>query len=683
MTSAAELLERVVPFQFLPAERRSALARRMEWREFAPGEVIIRRGENSRDLYLLAAGQVEVRDDDLGAQATVTTIEPGHYFGERAALFSQPRGRTITALEPVGAWTLPGQDFLELIEEEPAFAMSLASVLRVKQGIFHPYRRLYARILSLLDRREFLLSQLLPAYMELRPALHRGIAEAKIDCAALSYAVARLPSTVTRTLYYYLAGDLPLLYREPDAQFLPVASAARRRAAWQPFPGKLLMLMRDGISDVTDFLTCLCVYAVEAKKLRRRCRSPELLRELGRAPEAPDAAWEARIVPLLHLDPEEYQGLRRIWPVGFWARLRELLLHHEDVALECDLLVDQYNSRASEVWAGEIRDLARELVDLEDPALEVHVISSNTHSVANCLSPWVHRRRDELLAWGRAERPEVCGEPTAARPWGGRWANREDLLCVLARAWLQAHPVEAAARDAEERASGHLRLRETAFTGIEVDLFDLSRIDPGACDPAVRAVRPRRKVLLVNVDFAFGQQAEEILATLLYRFGRRVASVNVLGKAGGLVGKRGDVLLPRTLLLQTNDELYRLVNPDLPAAALRELAPEVPVHEGPVLTVAGTLLQDRVLLHYYRRFWRCVGLEMEGSFFARELDSAVATGVVRPDLRARFAYYTSDLPLMAGHTLSEPLSPEVGVPPLYAITRAILRGVFAGLAPTA
>jgi hypothetical protein len=68
---------------------------------------------------------------------------------------------------------------------------------------------------------------------------------------------------------------------------------------------------------------------------------------------------------------------------------------------------------------------------------------------------------------------------------------------------------------------------------------------------------------------------------------------------------------------------------------------------------------------------------MEGSFFARQLISATETGVVSPDVKARFVYYTSDVPLNADENLSEALAPWEGVPPLYAVTRAILNRIFA------
>ena len=73
---------------------------------------------------------------------------------------------------------------------------------------------------------------------------------------------------------------------------------------------------------------------------------------------------------------------------------------------------------------------------------------------------------------------------------------------------------------------------------------------------------------------------------------------------------------------------------------------------------------------------------MEGSFFARELISAGETGVVDPaQVSSRFAYYTSDVPLDPDSNLSEALQPWEGVPPLYAVTRAILTQIFAGYAP--
>lgn len=676
-SSGAELLARVTPFQFLSRARRQQLAERLEERRFAPGEKLVVSKERSRDVFLIASGSVDCIDDREPPEI-LSRIQAGHYFGERAALFDRPREVTIRAAEPVIAYTLPGKDFLELVDQVPVFAQALASALKFKQGIFVGYRKLYARILSLIDRREFLLRELTPAYAALHPALHPKLHDESIDTGALSYAVARLPEAVTRTSIYYLTNALAEIYQDPDSKFDRAETAARRRSAWQLMPGKTLILLRDGLSDVTDFLTCLCLYAIEARKLRQRIRSGDVLRELRDLCAAPDPARAEALMNRLELSEEERAGILEIWPDDYWVRLRDILLHHEDVAIECDNVVDDYNSRASEIWVRQITKEAAELVDLDDPNLEVHVISSNTHSVANCLSAYLAEHAEEILAWGRREHPELAGEPSPERPWGAMWRSKADLVYVTARSYFKAHPEAKALASAAEEKTGRCHMRATAFTGIEVQLFDLRRLCQEQTDPEVDLPECGRPVLLINVDYAFGQQATEILAALLFAFGERVRSLNVLGKAGGLVGHRGQILLPQATLLQTNDELYPLPNRDLPAEDLRALAPDIEVHEGPVLTVAGTLLQDRALLHFYRRIWKCVGLEMEGSFFARQLISAIETHVANPAIQTRFVYYTSDVPLDPEENLSEPMKPWEGVPPLYAITRAILNRIFQG-----
>ncbi|MEZ6185047.1 MAG: cyclic nucleotide-binding domain-containing protein [Planctomycetota bacterium] len=667
-------LEHVLPFQFLPLAQRQALGERLSLRRFSDGETIVRQGENSRAVFLLVEGRVSVFDDATGAEHNV--IYAGHYFGERAALFDQPRRLTLQARGDTVVYVLPEKDFLDTVREFPVFAMALGSTLQVKQGIFLAFRRLYAKVLSLMDRGEFLLAELVDDYRRLRPALHPHLDERRIDTGALAYAIARLPQTVTQTTFYYLAGSLPSLYHEPDTLFPQVSTRARRRLAWEVFPSKLMVLLRDGISDITDFLTCLCCYAVEAFKLRARFRTSEELLRLHELAGGVTQAREAELLASLRLEPGEIAGLRQIWGPRTWVRLKELVLHHEDVAFEVDQQIDNYNSRAAEVWVSQIRAAASQLVDVEDPELRVHIVSSNTHSLSNCLSPYLARNKERILTWGQQFRPELIGEQCLQGQCGA-WANDDDLLYVLAREFLATHPEEAERRHAEDAAAGHVNLEGTAYTGIEVDLFDVRALDPDAKDPALTIPRPEHPTLIVNVDYAFGQQAEEILSNLLYTFGQAVRSVNVLGKAGGLVGERGDVLLARATLLQTYDELYPLPNPGLTPDALTALTPGRDVHVGPVLTVAGTLLQDRPLLMFYKRIWKCIGLEMEGSFFARQLIAAVEAGVLRSDVRSRFVYYVSDVPLETGHTLTQSLHPSEGVPPLYAVTRAILREILA------
>jgi hypothetical protein len=81
------------------------------------------------------------------------------------------------------------------------------------------------------------------------------------------------------------------------------------------------------------------------------------------------------------------------------------------------------------------------------------------------------------------------------------------------------------------------------------------------------------------------------------------------------------------------------------------------------------------MLHFNRRIWHCVGLEMEGSWYLRHVVQSMHRGSVRDDVQMRFLYYTSDLPLRHDSNLSARMQAVEGVPPLYATTREVLNGI--------
>jgi hypothetical protein len=135
--------------------------------------------------------------------------------------------------------------------------------------------------------------------------------------------------------------------------------------------------------------------------------------------------------------------------------------------------------------------------------------------------------------------------------------------------------------------------------------------------------------------------------------------------------------LPTAFIEQTADQFETLPDPaPLNVGRLRQRVADRAIHVGPLLTVAGTLFQNRLMLHFYHRIWECIGLEMEGSFYCRQILESHQLGVIAPDIALRFLYYVSDLPLAHDATLSARLRAIEGVPPLYAITREMLTGIF-------
>jgi hypothetical protein len=651
-------LSSIVPFRYLKAGEIDSLEADSALKHYARGDYFVRQGEaGSDEVFVLLDGSAESVDEGRSPPFRLNVIDSGSYFGERSCLFGTPRLFAVRALEASTCLVIPGGRFLRLLAASRPFAQAFGTKLREGLGLFEAFDRFNAELTRAVALGHIEIRRLVELYKALEPALHPLASdEARIDWGALAYATRRLPENVTRSFVFLLTDNLPTVYASPELLFPFVPTEARHRFVYEMMPGKDIVLVRDGLSDLADFVTCLCAFSVEARKIRYRLNHPDLIREISRLESG---------APLdrLPFDAAERAQLRRLWPAGSEDRVRDIVFHRQAYSVDVRKQVNNYNGRLSELWASQVGEAAERLAGTRPSdfpeALEVHIVSSNTHSVSNCLNPYFSRRKEEILGWA---------ESAGLRSSDGVWPNPFDEVYYLARPYLQAHPEGRRELEAAEAERGIARLPEAVTTGISVQLIDAARICEGSC--------PEHS-LVINIDYAFGEQAEEIMRTLLLLFGRNVRSINILGKAGALIGSRGDVIVPTAFIEQSNDAFQPLPG-ETPDAILRLEAalPGRGVRAGPLLTVGGTLLQNRAMLQFYRRIWGCVGLEMEGIWYLRAVLEAEELGVLRRDARRRFLYYVSDLPLEAGSSLSERLSPSEGIPPLYAITREMLDGLF-------
>jgi hypothetical protein len=650
----------IVPFRYLKAEEIDSLEADSELRHFARADYFIRQGDAvSEEVFVLLDGSAESVDESRQPPFRLNVIDAGSYFGERSCLFGTPRLFAVRALEESTCLVIPGPRFLKLLADSRPFAQAFGTKLREGLGLFDAFDRFNSELYRAVGLGHVEVRRLVELYKALQPALHPlASSETEIDWGALAYATRRLPENVTRSFVFLLTDNLPTVYSKVELLFPFVPTEARHRFVYEMMPGKDMVLVRDGLSDLADFVTCLCAFAVEARKIRYRLNHPDLIREISRLGSG---------APLdrLPFDANERERLRRLWPNSAEDRVRDIVFHRQAYSVDVRKQVNNYNGRLSELWANEVGEAAERLTGLRPSdfpdELEVHIVSSNTHSVSNCLNPFFSRRRNEILRWAEVE---------GLREDSGRrsWPDPFDEIYYLARPYLQAHPEAQRELESAESEQGIARLPETVTTGISVQLIDAARVCEGRCS---------EHSIVINIDYAFGEQAEEIMRTLLLLFGRNVRSINVLGKAGSLVGARGDVIAPNAFIEQANDAFQPLPGETPEALArLRAALPGRGVHMGPLLTVGGTLLQNRAMLQFYRRIWGCVGLEMEGIWYLRAVLEAEQLGVLRRDARRRFLYYVSDLPLDAESNLSERLSPSEGIPPLYAITREMLGGLF-------
>lgn len=108
-----------------PAER-ERLAARCAWRRYQPGELVLSREAEDRDVLFLVAGRLRVVNyASSGREVAYAVIEPGAHVGELAALDGSPRTASVEALEPCRIAALASGPFQELLLSHPQLALTL------------------------------------------------------------------------------------------------------------------------------------------------------------------------------------------------------------------------------------------------------------------------------------------------------------------------------------------------------------------------------------------------------------------------------------------------------------------------------------------------------------------------------------------------------------------------------
>jgi CRP-like cAMP-binding protein len=65
------------------------------------GTVVVREGDEARDMYVLVEGELEVlKKSQQGIEARVAMLGPGDWFGEMSVVDVQPRSATVRVLAP-------------------------------------------------------------------------------------------------------------------------------------------------------------------------------------------------------------------------------------------------------------------------------------------------------------------------------------------------------------------------------------------------------------------------------------------------------------------------------------------------------------------------------------------------------------------------------------------------------
>ena len=512
------------------------------------------------------------------------------------------------------------------------------------------------------------------ALLLLRPEIYGSIADEKVELSGLLYVIERLPIGIEECRYINLTSDEGY----SQSHFKPIVPPKRRRNCYRIDYEQMNIEITRGRSDIYDVLTHLTFMFVESHKIKDRILIDDddnvsrdwLKLEHAVLTQEPLSLTE-REIAISHTTiilgrsfaeiNDIYSAFAteenpdRFLHVIYWLgkiALEEVLENNKRTITFSPILRERLGHHIyGEIWATKIKTELQRLQLLNRP---LHIISANMHSVMNSIFA-----SDVLKSKLRGkDKTEIFEELSKT--------GNSDLRALVA-----------------ERATneGMLFLPDTSGTNIDVQIFDTAKIKFDNTTFSKYAVPENTadKPVLIVMDYAFGEQAYETIDELLKPFNRdfhlNVESVSIMGKAGILVGEKGDIMIPTAHINEGTGDNYPFEN-ELNVEMFQ--GNDIPVFGGSMITVLGTSLQNKDLLKFFHdSTWRVIGLEMEGAHYQKAIQSASKIRKsINPDIKVRYAYYASDNPLETGSTLASGGLGASGVKPTYLITIKILEQIF-------
>ncbi|AEL28468.1 DUF6909 family protein [Cyclobacterium marinum] len=515
---------------------------------------------------------------------------------------------------------------------------------------------------------------LVDALLTLSPEIYGLVNDPeKLELEGLLYVMERLPQGIEECRY------IRLISREgyEDSGFLPLVPSKRKRNCYRVDEEQMYVEMTRGKSDIYDILTHLTFLYIESEKIRKNSTDPKgrinlnwkkLKEVVEKEIKGEEYNREAACSYLSHITGRTFEetkmAVQKFGNSQNSNSLFSIIYHMGRLSME-ELIEDRDREISfsatlrervghhvyGESWANTIKTVLQEQDLLGRP---IHVISANLHSVLNTIYGY--------QAFG-LEDYETIEDMALKISVNGKGNKGKEVL-----AYALKH--------------GLTQLPDSSGTNIGVQIIDTDKMVSDALIPGVKLPEnKKKKPVLIVMDYAFGEQAYECFDELLkpYEVGEKkvplnIISTSIMGKAGILEGKKGDIMIPNAHVFEGTADNYPFKN-ELSASDFEGYG--LGVYDGPMITVLGTSLQNKEVLGYFMESsWKAAGLEMEGAHYQKAIQSASKIrNSIRKNVKVMYAYYASDNPLETGSTLASGALGMDGVRPAYLITYKILEKI--------
>ena len=508
------------------------------------------------------------------------------------------------------------------------------------------------------------------ALLALRPEIYGSIADEKVELNGLLYVIERLPVGIEECRFINLTSDEGY----SKSHFQAIVPPKRRRNCYRIDEEQMNVEITRGRSDIYDILTHLTFIFIESHKIKDRVLlddTGEVSRDwlklevaVNQTKKLTQIEKEKAISHASNILGRTFEEVLDIYDafgsenapdrflhVIYWLgklAIEEVVNNNKRTITFSPILRERLGHHIhGEVWANNIKEVLQSKNLLDRP---IHVISANMHSVMN----------------------SIFATPLLK----SKFKDQSDFVIYEELSKSGAKELRKQVETVAEK-NGMVFLPDTSGTNIDVQLFDTAKIDWSKTAFPKAQVGEKAPVLIV-MDYAFGEQAYETIDELLKPYKKEtllnVQSVSIMGKAGILEGGKGDIMIPNAHINEGTADNYFFEN-ELTAEMLE--GNDIAVFAGPMVTVLGTSLQNRDLLKFFHEStWGVIGLEMEGSYYQKAIQSASKIRKSVPKgIKVRYAYYASDNPLETGSTLASGGLGTTGVKPTYLITIKILEQI--------
>lgn len=493
----------------------------------------------------------------------------------------------------------------------------------------------------------------------------------KIELDGLLYVLDRLPEGIEECSFIHLTSDEGF----EKGSFEVIVPKKRRRNCYRIDQHQMNIEVLLGRSEIYDILTHLTFLYIEADKIMnlafisdendRPTRAWRIIEEVAKGEKkfsrkekevalihlssllgrtfdetlnaynnfGDDANPDRLFKIIYHLGNESFNDNKKIREreVHFSAILRERVGHHF----------------FGEKWANKVKEV---LAENNLQMRPLHIISANMHSVKNML---------------------YANDAVGKKP-------TKDVDFKLYEEISNKKSLQEKVLTHSQKA-GLIYIDDQSGSNIDVQIIDLAKTD--LKNTPFAGIKFSGDDVVMVFDYAFGEQAYEVMDELLRPYDyngeiytMKVKSISIMGKAGILMGEKGDIMIPTSHVFEGTADNYPFEN----ALKLEDFQDdELQAFEGGMVTVLGTSLQNKDILRYFMdTSWKAIGLEMEGAHYQKAIQ--VASKIrhhISEDLFVMYAYYASDNPLETGSTLSSGGLGLTGVKPTYLITLRILEKI--------